>query len=139
VEGTYPDAFEYAKDPRDNKAVTVESWDMLKGAHKKTGVKADMILHRSFELTKDNKIRRLLNYINPEVANEIGRGYAERTNGTIYNQHESINKLRLMMAAAEHGDSDKKVIKFPMHYQHDVDKEGKIVNTISYYSAALLN
>jgi hypothetical protein len=215
VEGTYPDALEYAKDPRDNKAVTVESWDMMKGAHKKTGVKADMILHRSFELTKDNKIRRLLNYINPEVANEIGRGYAERTNGTIYNQHENINKLRLMMAAAEHGDlekyysyfdkdatfldinspefkptnldtekaadkalldkfefvsieqygypdymhyetggtgvlyswwtihlrrkSDKKVIKFPMHYQHDVDKEGKIVNTISYYSAALLN
>ena len=215
VEGTYPDAFEYAKDPRDNKAVTVEAWDMLKGVHKKTGVKADMYLHRSFELTKDNKIRRLLNYTNPEVGNEIARGYAERTNGTIYNQHENINKLRLMMAAAEHGDmekyysyfdknatfwdindmdykphnleaekaadkavlglyefvsieqtgypdfmkyeigggggtlyswwnvhlrrkSDKKVIKVPFHYDHTVSKEGKIVNMISYYNAALL-
>ena len=47
IKGTYPDAFEYAKDPTDNKAVTVDTWDELKGIHKKTGVKADMFLHRS--------------------------------------------------------------------------------------------
>ena len=46
MEGSYPDAFEYTKDPSDNNAVTVESWDILKGVHKKTGVKADMLLHR---------------------------------------------------------------------------------------------
>ena len=215
IEGTYPDAFEHAKDPTDNKAVTVDAWDELKGVHKTTGVKANMYLHRSFILTKDNKIRRVNNYINPEVANEIGRGMSERTNGIIYNQHENINTLRLMMAAAEHGDwdkyysfydkdatfydindmetkphnleaektsdkailenfeivsfeqtgypdymkyeiggedgtlyswwslhfrrkSDKKMIKVPMHYDMTVSKEGKIVNCISYYNAALL-
>lgn len=214
MKGAYPDAFEYAKDPSDNNAVTVETWDELIGVHKKTGVKADMYLHRSFSLTKDNKIRRLASYINPEIGNEIGRGYSERTNGTIYNQHENINKLRLMMAAAEHGDmekyynyfdknatfwdindleykshsfdaekaadkaildkfefasieqsgypdymhyemgdngvlyswwklhlvrkSDKKAFTVPIHYEHDVNKDGKIVNVISYYNAALL-
>ena len=212
--GAYADAFEYAKNPSDSNAVTVDTWDELKGVHKKTGVKADMYLHRSFQLTKDNKIRRIMNYINPEIGNEIGRGYASRTNGIIYSQHENINKLRLMMAAAEHGDmdkyysyfdknatfldsndpdfktttldqekaadkrmlekydfvsfeqsgypdymeyemgnngvlyswwnlylrrkSDKKLIKVPMHYGHDVNKDGKIISTISYYNAQLL-
>ncbi|WP_162628037.1 nuclear transport factor 2 family protein [Arcticibacterium luteifluviistationis] len=213
AEGAYPDAFEYTKDPSDNNAVTVDSWDILKGVHKKTGVKADMYVHRSFTLTKANKIRRLANYINPEFGNEIRRGYSERKNGIIYNQHENINSLRLMMAAAEYLDtdkyysffdenatytdinnpseepitidelkennkkfleafeivqieqigypdymeyemggtgvlyswwdfhvirkSDKKEITVPFHYQHNVNKEGKIVHTIVYYNNAL--
>lgn len=212
--GSYPDAFEYIKDPSDNNAVTVESWDILKGVHKKTGVKADMLLHRSFTLTKDNKIRRLVNYMNPEFGNEVWEAHSERTNGTIYNQHPNINTLRLMLAAAEHGDidkyysfysdnatfndinaekfksislaedkaqkkaflenfdivdfepngypdymhyemgnsgvlyswwnlhlirkSDQKAIELPIHYQHNVNDEGKINNVISYYNAALL-
>lgn len=214
MKGAYPDAFEYAKDPSDNNAVTVDTWDELKGVHKKTGVKADMFLHRSVSLTKDNKIRLLAMYVNPEIGNEIERGYSERKNGTIYNQHENINKLRLMMAAAEHGDlekyysyfdtnatfsdindldpkphsleaekagdkavfdkfdlvsieqsgypdymqyemgdngvlyswwklhlvrkSDKKAFTVPIHYEHDVNKDGKFFNAISYYNAALL-
>ena len=216
LEGAYPDAFEYTKDPSDNNAVTVNTWDVLKGVHKTTGVKVDMYLHRSFELTKDNKISAALQYVNPEVRNEINRAMTERTNGTIYSQHENINKLRLMMAAAEHGDwdkyysfydkdatfwdindteykvphnleaekagdkavfekfeavsfeqsgypdfmkyelggddgtlyswwnlyfrrkSDKKVVKVYMHYDMTVNKEGKIVNCVSYYNAALL-
>lgn len=214
MKGAYPDAFEYAKDPSDNNAVTVDTWDELKGVHKITGVKADMYLHRSFTLTKDNKIRTLAMYLNPEIGNEIGRGYSERKNGTIYNEHENINKLRLMLAAAEHGDmekyysyfdknatfwdindpeskshslevekaddkaifdkfelvsieqsgypdymhyemgdngvlyswwklhlvrkSDKKAFTVPIHYEHDVNKDGKIFNVISYYNAALL-
>ena len=107
IKGTYPDAFEYAKDPTDNNAVTVDTWDELKGVHKKTGVKADMFLHRSFVLTKDNKIRRLVSYRNPEFNAKVGMASVPRTNGTIYSEHENINKLRLMMAAAEHGDWDK--------------------------------
>ena len=107
AEGTYPDAFEYTKNPTDNNAITVETWDEMKGVHKTTGVKANMFLHRSFNLTKDNKIRRIGNYINPEVPNEIDRASVVRTNGIIYSQHDNINKLRLMMAAAEHGDWDK--------------------------------
>jgi hypothetical protein len=211
VEGTYPDAFEWNENP--NK-VTVEAWDQFKGAHFKTGVKADMIMHRAFEFNKDNKITSILHYANPEIGNEIGRGYSESKNGTIYNQHENINNLRVMMAAFEHGDmekyysffdksatflygsstditptnlaaqkvsdkatlglyefvsieqsgypdymhyeigdsgvvyswwdislirkSDKKAIKLPIHYAHDVNKEGKFVNTTSYYNPVLL-
>ena len=34
--------------------------------------------------------------------------------------------------------SDKKEISLPMHYQHNVDKNGKITNEIAYYNGALL-
>jgi hypothetical protein len=215
MRGSYPDAFEYAKDPSDNNAVTVESWDILKGVHKKTGVKADMLLHRSFTLTKGNKIRRVMNYMNPEFGSDVRAAFSTRKNGTIYNEHEHINTLRLIMAAFEHNDldkyysffhpkasfndinnpdfkvytmkqnrekleglfegyevhgmeqvgypdymhyemgdsgvlyswwnlhvtrkSDKKDIKVPMHFQHNVDDEGKIVNIIAYYNGTLFN
>lgn len=214
MDGAYPDAFEYAKDPSDNNAVTVDTWDELKGVHKETGVKADMYLHRSFTLTKDNKVRRLSSYLNPEFGSNIRAAYSERKNGTIYNQHKNINSLRLMMAAAENEDidkyysffaedasfsdintpdfksislaedkaskkaflenydivsfeqigypdymhyemgdsgvlyswwdlhvirkSDKKAFKIPIHYQHNVNKEGKFNNVISYYNDDLL-
>ena len=85
----------------------MDTWDELKGVHKKTGVKADMFLHRSFVLTKDNKIRKLVSYRNPEFNAKVGMASVSRTNGTIYSEHENINKLRLMVAAAEHGDWDK--------------------------------
>jgi hypothetical protein len=107
AKGSYPDAFEYAKDPSDNEAVTVESWDIVKGIHKKTGVKANSYLHRSFTLTKENKIRRLANYMNPEVRNNIIAAGTERKNGTVYSEHANLNKLRLMMGAAENGDTEK--------------------------------
>ncbi|MBP8155999.1 MAG: nuclear transport factor 2 family protein [Leadbetterella sp.] len=214
VKGAYPDAFEYLKDPSDNEAVTVESWDIVKGIHKKTGVKADSYLHRSFTLTKDNKIRRLFNYMNPEVRNNIIAASSERKNGIVYNEHPNINTLRLLMGAAENGDlakvysfydpkatlfdsnaderkaqslevvkashkaffekfemsgieqvgypdyvvyeqgnigvlyswwnfyfirkSDKKEIKVPFHYSHDVNAEGKIVSETAYYNGNLL-
>jgi len=34
--------------------------------------------------------------------------------------------------------SDKKEISLPMHYQHNVDKDGKIIREMAYYNAALL-
>jgi hypothetical protein len=213
MDGAYPDAFEYAKDPSDNNAVTVESWDVMKGVHNKTGVKIDQYFHRSFTLTKDNKIRRVMTYGNPETGNKIRGGYSERTNGVIYNEHPAINSLRLMMGAGENGDfekyysffdkdatfsdintedfkstslddvkardkallekfelvgveqvgypdymhydignsgvlyswwnfhfvrkSDKKEIKLPVHYQHNLNDDGKFVNRISYYNGSL--
>jgi hypothetical protein len=218
MEGTYPDALEYTKDADDKRAVTVQSWDVLKGVHKTTGVKANMVTHRSYKLTKDNKINMLVSYINPEFGNNIGNATSVRKNGTIYNEHTNINSLRLMMAAAQNGDwekyysyfapkamfldsndptatyynldkekandkeimalyevkdmeqtgypdyleyemgnptgkagvlyswwnmhlirkSDKKEIMIPMHYQHDVNEDGKMVRLVSYYNAALL-
>jgi hypothetical protein len=214
VKGAYPDAFEYTKDPSDDNAITVDSWDIVKGIHKKTGVKLDTYLHRSFTFTKDNKIRRLFNYMNPEVRNNIIAAGTERKNGIVYSEHQNINNLRLMMGAAENGDldkmysfydskatlfdsnmderkaqtleevkanhkaffekfemsgieqvgypdyvkyemgntgvlyswwnfyfirkSDKKEIKVPFHYAHDVNAEGKITNEIAYYNGNLL-
>ena len=214
VKGSYPDAFEYAKDPSDENAVTVDTWDIVKGIHKKTGVKADNYLHRSFTLTKGNKIKSLLNYMNPEVRNNIIAAGSERKNGIVYNEHQNINNLRLLMGAAENGDwakvysfydpkatmfdsnmddrkaqsleevkafhkaffekfemngieqvgypdyvsyemggtgvlyswwnlyfirkSDKKEIKVPIHYAHNVNAEGKITSEIAYYNGNLI-
>lgn len=107
AKGAYPDAFEYTKDPNDNEAVTVDTWDIVRGVHKKTGVKANSYLHRSFTLTKENKIRRLANYTNPEIRNNIISAGSERRNGTVYNEHANINNLRLQMGAAENGDLTK--------------------------------
>ncbi len=107
LKGAYPDAFEYTKDPSDNEAFTVATWDVLKGVHKKTGVKLNTYLHRSFTLTKDNKIRNVLNYNNPEVRSNIIEASSVRKSGTIYSEHPNINKLRLMMGAAENGDIEK--------------------------------
>ena len=214
LKGSYPDAFEYAKDPSNENAVTVESWDVLKGVHKKTGIKADNVLHRSFTITKDNKIRRLHNYMNPEVRNNIIAASSERKNGIVYNEHQNINNLRLFMGAVENGDgakaysfydpkatflnsnseeqkaqtleevkgshkaffekfeisgieqvgypdyvvyeqgntgvlyswwnfyfirkSDKKEIKVPFHYAHNMNAEGKITSETAYYNGNLL-
>lgn len=107
LKGAYPDAFEYTKDPSDNEAFTVATWDVIKGVHKKTGVKLNTYLHRSFTLTKDNKIRNVLNYLNPEVRSNIIEANSVRKNGTVYSEHPNINKLRLMMGAAENGDTEK--------------------------------
>jgi hypothetical protein len=34
--------------------------------------------------------------------------------------------------------SDKKEIKLPVHYQHNMDKDGKITREMAYYNGALL-
>ncbi|MDO7173661.1 nuclear transport factor 2 family protein [Mariniflexile sp. AS56] len=98
----YPDALEY-----DKSGTWVQTWDYLRGIHSKTGVKLDMQLHRLFIVNKDNKIARMISYDDGSVFDEIRNGFASRTNGTIYNQHENINKVRMMMGALEHGDVDK--------------------------------
>ncbi len=214
VKGSYPDAFEYTKDPNFKDEITVESWDIVKGIHKKTGVKLETYLHRSFTITNDNKIRGVLNYANPEVRNNIIAASSERKNGIVYSEHRNINNLRLLIGAAENGDlvkmysfydpkatftnsnmdvqkaetleevkanhkaffekfemngieqvgypdyvfyeqqnigvlyswwnfyfirkSDKKEIKVPFHYAHDVNAEGKITNEIAYFNGNLL-
>jgi hypothetical protein len=214
IKGSSPDAFEYTKDPNFKDDITVESWDMVKGIHKKTGVKLETYLHRSFTITSDSKIRGVLNYANPEVRNNIIAASSERKNGIVYSEHRNINNLRLMMGAIENGDwtkaysfydpkvtmfdsnmdnrkaqsleevkanhraffekfemsgieqvgspdyvvyeqqnigvlyswwnfyfirkSDKKEIKVPFHYAHDIDAEGKITNEIAYFNGNLL-
>jgi hypothetical protein len=214
VKGSYPDAFEYAKDPNFKDNITVESWDLVKGIHKKTGVKLETYLHRSFTITSDNKIRELLNYSNPEVRNNIIAANSERKNGIVYSEHPNLNTLRKLIGAAENGDmdkvysfyapkaifsnsnsedgksrtleevkashktffekfemsgieqvgypdyvvyeqqnmgvlyswwnfyfirkSDKKEIKVPFHYAHDVNAEGKITSEVVYYNGNLL-
>jgi ketosteroid isomerase-like protein len=104
--GSYPDAIEYNKDNPDGE-VWVQTWNMVKGVHKTTGVKIDAAAHRLYTLTKDNKIKTIISYGNREVIDEIRSSFADRTNGIIYNHHENINTVRKMMYAFEQKDLDK--------------------------------
>lgn len=213
AKGAYPDAIEYNDDDQKD-VVWVQTWDEVKGVHKKTGVKVDMNLHRSFIINKANKIKTIFIYDNPRVFDEIDESYSERTNGTIYNRHQNINNVKNMLFAFEHKDlnksysyfadgalftdinsaenkpitlgeqkavdkkvmdsfdivalevigypdymhyelsdsgvvlswwtwrmirkSDKKEISLPIHYQHDIDKSGKITSEMAYYNGSLL-
>ena len=101
--GAYPDALEY-KDGENG--IWVQTWDHFKAVHKETGVKVDMPVHRLYTVNEDNKITLMLNYDNRGPFDEIGDSYVERENGTIYNHHEYINKVRMMMHAFEFGDLD---------------------------------
>ena len=104
--GSYPDAIEYKKD-NPNGEVWVQTWDLLKGVDKETGVKIDAASHRLYTLTKDNKIKNIILYNNGRVIDEIMASFSDRKNGTIYNHHENINTVRKMMYAIEHNDWDK--------------------------------
>ncbi|MCF6130505.1 nuclear transport factor 2 family protein [Flavobacterium sp. AS60] len=103
TKGAYPDAIEYSdKDQKD--VVWVQTWEQLKGVHKKTGVKVDMPLHRLFVVNKDNKIKTIIEYSNSSVGDEIEQSFDVRENGTIYNHHEYINIVRNMVMAFENKD-----------------------------------
>jgi hypothetical protein len=103
--GAYPDALQY-KDANNDDVVWVQTWSHLKGVHKKTGVKIDVPFHRLYTVNKDNKIVTLINYFNGSFGDEIGKSYVERKNGTIYNHHEYINKVRRMIHAFENNDNE---------------------------------
>lgn len=104
--GSYPDAVEYKKDNKDGE-VWVQTWTLLKGVHKTTGVKLDAAAHRLYKLTKDSKIKTIINYSNGKVLDEIGDSHSNRTNGKIFNHHENINTVRKATYAFEKGDLDK--------------------------------
>jgi len=104
--GSYPDAIEYKKD-NPNGDVWVQTWDLLKGVHKNTGVKIDAASHRLYTLTKNNKIKNIIFYNNGSVIDEIRASFTDRKNGTIYNHHDYINTVRKMMYAFEKKDFEK--------------------------------
>lgn len=106
TKGAYPDAIEYTENNQKD-VVWVQTWEDLKGVHKKTGVKVNMPSHRLIVLNKDNKIQTIINYNNQSIFDEIGASYANRTNGTIYNHHDNINTVRKLTYAYENGDLDK--------------------------------
>ena len=66
----------------------------------------DMPVHRLYQMTSDNKIKNMITYDNDLQWNERRRSFAPRTNGTIYNNHDNINTVRLMMGALANGDPD---------------------------------
>jgi limonene-1,2-epoxide hydrolase len=101
--GAYPDAIEYNGDT----GVWVQTWDHFKALDNATGVQYDMPIHRLFQMTDDNKIKMMLIYDNDLPWLERRSSFAPRTNGTIYNNHEYINTVRLMMGALANSDPDK--------------------------------
>lgn len=104
--GAYPDALEY-KDENQKDMVWVQTWEDMKGVHKKTGVKVSSPMHRLFILDKNNKIKTIITYLNGSVMDEVDNSSADRTNGTIYNHHENINTVRKMIYAFENKDFEK--------------------------------
>ncbi|MCM4152363.1 nuclear transport factor 2 family protein [Arenibacter sp. N53] len=98
-EGAYPDALEYKES-----GVWVQTWDHIKGMHKKTGVKLDMPYHRLYKLDDDNKIKSMINYFDNDVIWEVRRSFGDRQNGTIFNHHDNINTVRKLMYALEFND-----------------------------------
>ena len=98
----YPDALEYKES-----GLWVQTWDMIKGVHKNTGVKLTMPLHRICRINKDNKIDMIITYDDGEVWAKMREAFNTRTNGTLYNAHENINTVRKLIRALEHGDIDK--------------------------------
>ena len=97
----YPDAIKY-KD--DDDGLWVQTWDIMKGVHTKTGSKINMPIHRLFAINKDNKIETMISYYNDEVFANIGRSFDVRENGVIYDNHEYINAVKMAFAAFENGD-----------------------------------
>lgn len=104
--GAYPDAIQYKKDNKDDE-VWVQTWELLKGIHKKTGVKFSSPVHRLIVVNKGNKIKTIINYFNDNVFNELRQSFSDRSNGTIYNHHENINTVRKAVYAFENSDLDK--------------------------------
>lgn len=117
--GSYPDAIEYKKD-NPNGEVWVQTWELVEGVHKITGVKIDAAAHRLYTVTKNNKIKNVIIYDNEGVIDEIRASFSDRKNGTIYNHHENINTVRKMIYAMENNDWDK-VYSF-------YDKDAQFIN-----------
>lgn len=104
--GSYPDAIKYDRDNEDGK-VWVQSWNMISGVHKKTGVKFSSPGHRLFQLSNDNKIETVISYFNESIFDELVASFSDRTNGKIFDHHENINTVRKMMYALEYDDLEK--------------------------------
>ncbi|MDP2686024.1 MAG: nuclear transport factor 2 family protein [Aequorivita sp.] len=104
--GAYPDALEY-KDDNQKDVIWVQTWEDMKGVHKKTGVKINQPMHRLFVVNKNNKIQTIFTYGNANIGSEISQSFTDRKNGTIYNHHDNINTVRKVMYAFENEDLDK--------------------------------
>ena len=127
--GSYPDAIEYKRD-NPNGEVWVQTWELVKGVHKKTGVKINAAAHRLYTLTKDNKIKNVIIYDNEGVIDEIRASFSDRKNGTIYNHHENINTVRKMIYAMENNDWDKVYSFYDKEVQF-VDSSSPTMESIS--------
>lgn len=126
---SYPDAIEYKRD-NPNGEVWVQTWDLIKGVHKTTGVKIDAAAHRLYTLTKNNKIKNIIIYNNEGVIDEIRSSFSDRKNGTIYNHHDNINTVRKMIYAMENDDWDKAYSFYDKDAQF-VDSSSPTMETIS--------
>lgn len=120
--GGYPDALEYKES-----GLWVQTWDMLKGVHKSTGVKITMPIHRIFKINDDNKIQMMITYDDGNVWTTMREAFNTRKNGNLYNAHENINTVRKMVRALEHGDIDKSFSYFTenAHFRNLDMEEGE--------------
>jgi len=98
----YPDAIEYKKGN-----TWVQTWEILYGVSKETGMKIDIPVHRLFMLNKEGtKVKVLINYFNTALFDKLWESYGPRTNGTIYKSHPYISVVRKMASAQENNDME---------------------------------
>ena len=105
AQGTYPIALEF-KDGDDNDVVHVLASEHMKGVFNKTGVKIDTPINNLYIVNKENKIEKIIFYFDKSLANEHFDSYKESEDGTIYNHHEYINKVRRLVHAFEFNDAE---------------------------------
>lgn len=106
--GSYPDAIEYKKNNKD-KNVWVQTWDLLNGIHKETGVKFSSPTHDLFMVTKDLKIKSVVHYFDNRIVEEMFNSLSSIPNGTIYKNHTNINTVRKAVYAFENSDIEKAI------------------------------
>ena len=105
AQGTYPIALEF-KDGDDNDVVHVLASEHMKGVSNKTGVKIDTPINNLYIVNKENKIEKIIFYIDKSIVNELFDSYNEAEAGTFYNHHEYINKVRRLVYAFEFNDAE---------------------------------
>ena len=132
----YPDALEYEGDG----GLWVQTWDYIRGVHEETGVKIDMPIQRLFVVDKNNKIKTMITYDDGDIWSNLRQSFVPRTNGTIYNHHENINKVLRMMAALEHSDADKAFSYFSEGARFtNLDMADDAFNTVAQEKEGFLN
>ena len=105
----YPDVIEY----KQGNQTWVQTWERIYAVNKNNGVKVDMPFHRLYYLNDDyTRIKSAFEYANQNVFNALNDNNYERTNGTIYINHEYINTVRKVMYAFENADYEKAYAHF---------------------------
>lgn len=90
----YADAIDY-----DNSGVWVQDWLLIKGVHKKTGIRLNLKEHHLYSFNEEGKISSIHFYFDTNVFREIRNSQRTRENGKVYINHPYIATVRKLINA----------------------------------------